>query len=519
MRPSEARSSGASGPKGAAGAAAGAAAAIVALGVAEGIRSLRATWEHPVVSVASWIVDRAPSWLKMFAIRTFGTADKPALLVGTTVLLIGFGVVIGVFACRRRTLGVAGISFLAMVGVGAAWSRPGASLDTAVPSVLSGLASLLTLLLLLHTVASGAAEGPMPERMARRRFLVFLGAAGAVAGTAGVLGRQAAKRFDIGAIRARIRLPSARDSAPAHPTGTELAVPGVTPFITPNRRFYRVDTALAVPQVDPERWRLRIRGSVRRPLTLTYRELLARPLTERDITLVCVSNEVGGPYAGTARWLGVRLDELLEEAGPDPAADQLVSRSVDGWTAGTPMAAVRDGRDALVAVGMNGEPLPARHGFPARLVVPGLYGYTSATKWLTELEVTTFAAYDAYWVRRGWARRAPIKTMTRIDTPRGLSRLRVGPVAIGGVAWAVHRGVDAVEVRIDDGPWRRARLGAVPSADTWRQWVLDWDAPPGRHTITARAVDGTGRVQTDRRAPPIPDGASGWHTIVVNVDP
>lgn len=514
------RSSGASGPKATAGAAAGAVAAITALGVAEGVRAVRAAWEHPVVSVASWVVDRAPSWLKMFAIRTFGTADKPALLVGTTVLLIAFGIAVGVVATRRRMLGVVGVAFFTVVGAAAAWSRPDAGLDAAVPSVAGGLAAVIALLLLLRAATGGAGEAAelRPERLARRRFLVLLGTATAVAGTAGVLGRQAARRFDIGAIRARIRLPSARDRAPVRPPGTDLAVGGVTPFITPNRRFYRVDTALAVPQVDPERWRLRIRGAVRRPVTLTYQDLLDRPLVERDITLVCVSNEVGGPYAGTARWLGVRLADLLEEAGVAPGADQLVSRSVDGWTAGTPMAVVRDGRDALVAVGMNGEPLPARHGFPARLVVPGLYGYTSATKWLTELEATTFAAFDAYWVRRGWARRAPVKTMTRIDTPRGLSRLRAGRVPIGGVAWAIHRGIEAVEVRIDEGPWRRARLGAVPSNDTWRQWVLDWDAPPGRHTITARAVDGTGRVQTARRAPPIPDGASGWHSIVVNVD-
>jgi hypothetical protein len=272
-----------------------------------------------------------------------------------------------------------------------------------------------------------------------------------------------------------------------------------------------------VPQVDPADWTLTIGGMVDRELRFSFDDLVHRDLVETDVTLVCVSNEVGGSYAGNARWLGVRLADLLAEAGVQPGADQVVSRSVDGWTAGTPTAAVMDGRDALVAIGMNGEPLPIEHGFPARLVVPGLYGFVSATKWVEEIELTTFDAFDPYWARRGWAKRAPIKTMARIDAPRGLASLDEGTVAVGGVAWAVHRGIERVEVRIDDGPWLPARLGAVPSSDTWRQWMLPWAATPGRHTITARAVDGTGEVQTDVRAEPIPDGAAGWHSIVVKV--
>jgi DMSO/TMAO reductase YedYZ molybdopterin-dependent catalytic subunit len=289
------------------------------------------------------------------------------------------------------------------------------------------------------------------------------------------------------------------------------------PFITPNAEFYRIDTALVAPQIRPGSWKLDVGGMVDRPFTLSYQDLLDRPLVERDLTLVCVSNEVGGRYTGTARWLGVSLRDVLMEAGVQPGADQLVSRSADGWTAGTPTSVVMDGRDALIAIGMNGEPLPVSHGFPARLVVPGLYGFVSATKWLVELELSTFASFDPYWARRGWAKQAPIKTMARIDTPRGLASLPAGRVAIAGMAWAPHRGIKAVEVGIDGGAWQQARLGDVPSNDTWRQWVLEWDAPPGRHTITVRATDGDGALQTPDRAAPIPDGASGWHSIVVLV--
>jgi hypothetical protein len=272
-----------------------------------------------------------------------------------------------------------------------------------------------------------------------------------------------------------------------------------------------------VPQVDPDTWTLRIGGMVDRELTLTYQDLLDRPLVEKDLTMVCVSNEIGGSLAGTARWLGFPLAALLEEAGVQAGADQVVSRSVDGWTCGTPTATIMDGRDALVVVGMNGEPLPLEHGFPARLIVPGLYGYVSATKWVTEIELTTMDAFDGYWVKRSWAKEAPIKTFSRIDTPKGLSRTAVGPAMIGGVAWHPHVGISAVEVRIDDGPWQAATLAPVPSNDLWVQWALPWDATSGRHQLTVRATDGDGVVQTEDRAAPIPDGASGWHSVVALV--
>jgi DMSO/TMAO reductase YedYZ molybdopterin-dependent catalytic subunit len=287
--------------------------------------------------------------------------------------------------------------------------------------------------------------------------------------------------------------------------------------VTRNADFYRVDIALSVPQVLVDDWALRVHGMVRRPMTLTFAELTAREVVEADITMTCVSNQVGGGLLGNARWLGVRLDDLLADAGIRPGADQVVGRSVDGYTCGFPVAAL-DGRDALVAFGMNGEPLPLEHGFPARLVVPGLYGYVSATKWLSEIELTTFDRFDQYWVPRGWDARAPIKTSSRIDTPRGLARLPAGRTAVAGVAWAQTRGIDAVDVRVGDGPWRPAELAAALGDTTWRQWVHWWDATPGRHTLAVRATDGTGAIQTAERSEPRPNGSSGLHEVVVIVD-
>jgi DMSO/TMAO reductase YedYZ molybdopterin-dependent catalytic subunit len=279
-----------------------------------------------------------------------------------------------------------------------------------------------------------------------------------------------------------------------------------------------VDTALVVPQVDPATWRLRVHGMVEREVTLTWTELLDKPLQEAMVTLTCVSNEVGGDLAGNAVWTGWPVRELLALAGPRPGADMVLSRSVDGFTAGTPLSTLTDGRNALVAVGMDGEPLPIEHGFPARLVVPGLYGYVSATKWVTDLKVTTFARDEGYWTPRGWSARGPIKTASRIDVPRSGSVVRAGTVAVAGVAWAQHRGISSVEVRADDGPWRQARLAAQPTVDAWREWVLRWEATRGHHTLTVRATDGAGDLQAKAFAPPVPNGSSGWHTVSVRVD-
>ncbi|MEB3962189.1 sulfite oxidase, partial [Streptomyces kunmingensis] len=326
------------------------------------------------------------------------------------------------------------------------------------------------------------------------------------------------------ASRGNVVLPAPASKAAPVPRGAALRIGGISPFMTPNDDFYRVDTALTVPRVDATKWRLRLHGKgVARELTVSFDDLLKMPLVERDITLTCVSNEVGGPYAGNARWIGVRLADLLERCGVRPPskggpADQLVARSVDGMTIGSPVEDLMDGRDALLAVGMNGQPLPFAHGFPVRMVVPGLYGYVSACKWIESIELTTFDAYDSYWVERDWARQAPIKTESRIDTPKPFARPERGTVMVAGVAWAQHRGIDKVEVRVDDGPWEEARLAAEDTRDTWRQWSYPWQATKGSHTLTVRATDRTGETQTEKRAPTVPDGASGWHSVVVTVD-
>ena len=359
-------------------------------------------------------------------------------------------------------------------------------------------------------------QGP-PRGPARRRFLIGSGiaAAAAVAGT--VAGRQLATRRDVTLARGALRFPRPAVAAPPLPAGSDLHIPGLSSFITPNDSFYRVDTALLLPQVDPSTWQLRIHGMVQREVTITFAELLRRPLIEAYITLTCVSDPVGGPYVGNAKWLGARLADLIRQARPRAGASQLLCTSVDGFTSGTPLQVVLDGRDALLAVAMNGTALPVAHGFPARMVVPGLYGYVSATKWVTDIEVTTFADATAYWATRGWSQQAPIKTESRIDVPAIGSTLSPGPTPVAGVAWAQHKGVAAVEVRVDRGPWHEARLAAVPDIDTWRQWVWEWPATPGRHVIEARATDKTGYTQTAVQAQPPPNGASGYPSAAVTV--
>jgi DMSO/TMAO reductase YedYZ molybdopterin-dependent catalytic subunit len=342
---------------------------------------------------------------------------------------------------------------------------------------------------------------------------------GGAAFALGSLGRlNIARRFGAAeASRDALTIPVPADPLPPVAPGAVIDTPGISPFITPNADFYRVDTAFIVPRVDTDAWRLTIHGMVEREMELTFEQLMSREVIERDITLACVSNEVGGPYIGNARWIGVPLKPLLEEAGVHPDADQIVSRSVDGFTVGTPTAVAMDGRDAMLAVSMNGETLPFTHGFPVRMIVPGLYGYVSATKWLTDIELTTFAAYDAYWIDRGWAQQAPIKTESRIDTPRAGATVKVGTVMVAGVAWAQHRGIERVEVRVDGGEWNDATLAMQDTTDTWRQWTWPWRATAGQHSIEVRATDAGGDVQPEQRVPPFPDGATGWHTVQVSV--
>ncbi|MGH3251346.1 MAG: molybdopterin-dependent oxidoreductase, partial [Trebonia sp.] len=352
---------------------------------------------------------------------------------------------------------------------------------------------------------------------ARRQFLLAAGVSVAAAAIGEVGGRSLATRKNVSMAQALLRFPKAADPAPPLPRGVNLPVPGISSFITPNNQFYRVDTAILVPQVDPSNWKLRIHGMVAREVTITFDELLHRPLIEDYITLCCVSNPVDGPYIGNSKWLGASLASLIREARPQRGADQLLSTSVDGFTSGTPLSVILDGRDSLLAVAMNGAALPTAHGFPARQVVPGLYGYVSACKWVVDMEVTTFAAAQAYWVPRGWSQLGPIKTECRIDVPVNGSPVKAGKVSVAGVAWAQHKGIEAVEARIDHGPWQQATLATVPGIDTWRQWAWEWDATRGTHLIEARATDKTGYTQTSAIADVAPNGASGYPSTQVTV--
>ena len=388
--------------------------------------------------------------------------------------------------------------------------RPADTAGIAEPAVRAGPAYSFTFL--PNPDDQGPSRWP-----ARRRFLISSGAAAVVAAFGTVAGRNLIDEDNVSAARAAIRFPGPAVPAPPLPAGSDLNIPGLSSFITPDGSFYRVDTALLVPQVDPATWQLRIHGMVQREVTITFAELLRRPLTETYVTLTCVSDPVGGPYAGNAKWLGASLADLIQQARPLAGADQLLCTSVDGFTSGTPLQVVLDGRNALLAVAMNGTALPVVHGFPARMVVPGLYGYVSATKWVTDIEVTTFASAYAYWAQRGWSQQAPIKTECRIDVPTGSGSLAPGRVAVAGVAWAQHKGIAAVEVRLNGGPWHEARLAAVPDIDTWRQWVWEWPASPGNYLIEARATDATGYTQTAAQAQPVPNGATGYPSAQVSV--
>ncbi|MDV9187376.1 molybdopterin-dependent oxidoreductase [Streptomyces sp. SR27] len=529
---------------------AGLVAGFSALGVAELVAGLVRPAAAPVAVVGGAVIDRTPSAVKDFAIRSFGENDKSVLQLGILAVVVLIAMGLGLVALRHRRTGAAGVLLFGLVGAIAAMSRPDAGPADVLPSVIGSLTGAAVLCLLASRAVSQPETGrpgdgggagrfravPGPGtgqsvggggtgRWNRRGFLTAAAVTAGAAAGAGALGRflGARRGRDAVASRNRLVLPAPASPAPPVPAGARLGTAGITPFTTPNRAFYRVDTALVVPEVDAGTWRLRIHGEgLARARTYTLADLLARPLIERDITLTCVSNEVGGPYVGNARWLGVPLADLLDDCGVRPPskggrADQLVARSVDGMTLGSPVEDVMDGRDAMLAVGMNGEPLPFDHGFPVRMLVPGLYGYVSACKWIEDIELTTFDTYDPYWVKRNWARRAPVKTQSRIDTPRPFARPAAGTVVVAGVAWAQRRGITRVEVRVDDGPWQDADLAAQDTVDTWRQWVYRWQATRGGHTLAVRATDGTGAVQSERRARTIPDGASGRHSVFVTV--
>ena len=517
---------------------AGVVAAGAGLAAGELAAGLVSAWPSPIEIVGDRFIDATPAWLKDLAITWFGTGHRPALTVSMIVVVLG--AVGAIAAMTRGRRGVVPVAVaVAILASGVVVSAPGESLGSIVPVVIATAVAVLVLSRLVR-LASEPVSTPPPvtgpfedtpssepvtpgvfaismrtdPAASRRRFLTVTGGVVAASVVAAGIGRSLSGRFSNAVQRAAVILPRPGRRRPAIPA--DPAVRGLTPLFTPTSEFFRIDTAFSIPRIDPTTWSLRIHGLVDREVTLTYEDLLARPQIEADITLTCVSNEVGGELVGTARWQGVRLDELLAEAGIRAEADQVMGRSTDGFTAGFPVR-VLDGRDAIVAVAMNGEILPNRHGFPARLVVPGLYGYVSATKWLREIELTRFDSAEGYWIPRGWSREGPIKIQSRIDVPRGT--IESGSTVIAGVAWAPATGIAAVEVQIDDSDWQQAELGPDVGIDAWRQWWIPYEATPGRHRVRCRAIDMTGAVQIEARTPVAPDGATGWHTRTVTVQP
>jgi DMSO/TMAO reductase YedYZ molybdopterin-dependent catalytic subunit len=520
---------------------AGALSACVALGAGELVAGARGAGPSLVTAIGTEFIDRFAGSLKDLAVTLFGTNDKAALVVGIVVTSLVLGAVFGVVARRAFSAGAAGFATFGAIGLWAYQRDPLGSTTTgvlaAVAAVVAGIGALALLLRLAGRDAGTAAETPVvvdgvavaggivvaprttidPRSTPRRAFLAGAVTIGAGAASAALVGRRLRASATTEAARRAVTIPAA-ETPRALLSDQPFAVPGLSPYITPNADFYRIDTALTIPQIDPGDWHLEVSGRVDRPYSLTYDELLALDAVEETITLQCVSNEVGGNLVDNAVWQGVPLAALLDRAGVQPEATQIVGRSADRWTAGFPTDLAFDGRVALVAYAMNGEPLPSRHGFPARLVVAGLYGYVSATKWLTEIELTTWDGFDGYWISRGWAKEGPIKTMSRIDIPRTDGSLSPGRTPVAGVAWAPTRGISRVEVRIDDDDWQSCRLGDVASENTWVQWLYEWDATPGEHVITVRATDGDGVTQTGQVSNPAPDGATGWHARRVQVD-
>jgi DMSO/TMAO reductase YedYZ molybdopterin-dependent catalytic subunit len=491
---------------------AGVVATLAGLAVAHLVAGATDPAASPVAAVAATVIDLTPTPLKEWAVATLGTADKPVLLGSVAAVTLVLAGVAGLMAARRFPLGAAALVTLAGVAGAMALARPTATAVDALPALVAGLVGVGTLRLLVGPAAEGGqgAAGPGPGR---RTFLLLAGSVGVAAAATAAAGRWLAlRRVSPG----DVTLPAAGEPRAPLPSGVEAD--GVSPFRTPTGDFYRVDTRVTLPVVPPEDWTLTVDGDVEAERTWTFEEILALPLVERDITMTCVSNEVGGPYVGSARWLGVPLPRLLDEAGIDgTGADQILSTDVDGMTISTPLEVALDGREPLLAVGMNGGPLPQEHGFPARLVTPGLYGYVGSTKWVTRLTLTTYAEQQAYWTERGWATRAPVRISSRIDTPRPLSDTPAGEVVVAGVAWAQRRGVAKVEVRVDGGRWQEARLGPDAGVDYWRQWFLPWRAEPGRHLLAVRATSEHGEVQTATRTSPFPDGSTGVQEIVVRI--
>ncbi len=485
----------------------------VALGVGDLVAAVVAPPSSPVLAVGNQAVRLTPEWLKDVATGTFGVHDKQVLLAGMAVVITLVAALGGLASRRSAMPGLALVVVLGLLGLICAFASPPATASFVVAPV-AALVAGSTSLVVLHALARRAATpatAPAAPEEARRRLLLGMAAALVGAGVTGYLGRRLAAAAAVEASRDAVGpLPG---GPPTPPPGADF--PGTPTWLTANADFYRIDTALQVPQVSTADYRLRIHGLVDREIVLGYDDLRRRALLEAPITMTCVSNEVGGNLVSNAVFLGVPLRDLLAEAGVQDGADQIASTSVDGFSTGTPVAACTDGRNAMLALGMNGQPLPIEHGFPVRMVVPGLYGYVSGCKWITDMELTTYDAFRSYWQQRGWSARGPVKTQSRIDVPRDAATVRAGRVTMAGTAWAQHRGVVRVEVRADAGPWQAAELARDVSVDTWRMWRAVVELPPGLHALQVRATDATGATQTPTPSPPDPDGATGWHTVDV----
>jgi DMSO/TMAO reductase YedYZ molybdopterin-dependent catalytic subunit len=471
------------------------------------VASLLEERTNPLVYVAEAIIELTPGQVAEGLIQIVGQWDKPLLVTGVTLAFLGLSALAGLLHRRRQAYAAALFLLLGAASGAAALTRHQAEPVAILPVVVGVVTWLGVLPYLLKPDRSSA----VTVEDGRRAFLVRAGIVGGAAVVFGVGGRYLGRaRREVERARARLRLPVTQGAVPA---GAEIAPTGVESWQVSNGRFYRIDTALTVPVIDPGDWRLRIHGDVENELTFTYQDLLDRQLTEAWVTICCVSNPVGGDLVGNAWWSGVRIAELLAEARPLTGADAVRQTSKDGWNCGTPLEALTDDRNALLAIAMNGQPLPLEHGFPVRMIVPGLYGFVSATKWVVDLEVTRFDKFDAYWTERGWSELGPVKTQSRVDVPRSGGSVRSGTVRVGGVAWAQHTGVVGVEVRLDGGEWQSARIGASAGDDSWVQWAGEIEVPEGEHTLAVRATDRSGYTQTGVRTDVVPDGATGWHTV------
>ncbi len=509
------------------GAAAGLLSLFAGLGVAELLAGVSPQLRSPIVGVSNRFIDSVPLALKTWAIERFGTNDKGVLLIGIVVVVGLLAMIAGHLASHRSSWWGDGFAVvLSLVAIWAVLSGRNGSLIACLPSLVAGVVGALSLRWMVRRLspatsatsqAAGGSSAGKTTAVGVSRRTIMQGAAvlAGVVAVGAALQQRGKRSAAVAKERLAVLLPVAKKVLPPQPDDPAVKTPGLTPLYTPNDGFYRIDTAIQIPQVDAGSWKLRIEGYVDKPRMYTYDDLLKRDLIELDCTIACVSNEVGGGLIGNARWLGVRLDDLLAEAGIQSKADQVLSTSVDGFTAGFPVELL-DGRDAIVAIAMNGEPLPVLHGYPARIIVPGIYGYVSATKWLSSIKLTRFDEEIGYWIDKGWAAKAPIKTQSRIDRPTG--RITTAPTVIAGVAWAPTIGIDKVEVQVGDGPWQVATLGPEVSSNCWRQWWLPWTPTAGEQTMRCRATDRSGYTQTSELAPVAPDGATGWHQRTVLVE-